>query len=251
MTRSRLVIALFATVATGLSGLAACSRSASKAADSTTASTTRGALMARAPIDTLVPGALPMPIDSMSGDAFQQLVRGLHFSGGGVYKRPCTGRAGCDGPSPHDTTVVSIDGVQGEDSLVISRIPATGAVVAVLVNRGRWEEKLLHLRSDSAHFKYYLVAYPGSSDSTGTWRLEQLERQGNTVTHTQVSTGRLVGCMHAFNPTGPRAAFRTCADAQRMHVRSLVETQQTLTSTGYTSTPWIACASGCCVAQPA
>jgi hypothetical protein len=185
----------------------------------------------------------------MSGSAFRDFARHLHYAGGGDFKRPCSGLPDCEGSAPKDTTIVSINAVRGQDSLPIAGLPQTGVIAAELVNKGPFAERLLALKSDSTRFRYYLIVYPGTTDSLGTWRLEELETHGNTATHRSIGTGKFHGCNHRFDPNGPRAAFKSCAEAERVHEHMLMRASNS--PQGFTSPPWVSCILGCCSAEGA
>jgi hypothetical protein len=76
----------------------------------------RGAAMAIAPTakskGNSEPGALPKPVDQMTGDELFDFTRSLTFGGGHERVRRCRGRQGCNGAHPRDSTLVRVDAVQ-------------------------------------------------------------------------------------------------------------------------------------------
>ena len=80
---------------------------------------------------------------------------------------------------------------QVADPAPIRNLPQNGVIAAQLTNRGALEEGVYHLKS-GGRYTYYLIVYAG--DSTGTWRLEELDHDGAEYTHREVGRGTFGGC---------------------------------------------------------
>lgn len=211
-----------------------------------------------------LPGDLTKAIDQYTGDEFFALVNGLNYTGGQTRGRRCSGDPACGGAQ---RTNVQVDAVTTEDSLSAGTLPQFGVVAMRAVVRGQQTEAMYGMlpNGPDGRYSYYLIVMPGPN-GTATWRLEQLNVQGQTRTHSALRTGRFTPCNHAFVP-GARADFKTCAEAAgapaaaaaagRAHAASPQKTSVfryasfTMTPSRQGSEPpiWIGCASGCCTAD--
>lgn len=228
--------------------LAACTAKEQKPADTTAAAradTTSRRLSATPGAPALaaanLPGALAKSIGSYSGAELRDFVRGLHWGGGQDRQRRCQGDPGCDGAKPAKTTMVRVDAVDTQDSLTTSGLPANGVVAARLENHGAFEEQRFHLKP-GARYEYYVIVYGG--DSTGTWKLEELESVGSAYSHKTVDQGTFRACNHKFE-RGARADFKSCAAAAAAHTQGLM--LQGGTGSSLTDPIWVSCAFGCCI----
>lgn len=226
--------------------IAACTTKEQKPADTSAAAirpdsasrqlaTTPGAAAAS------LPGALARSIDSLSGAELRDFVRGLRWGGGQERQRRCQGDPACSGTKPGKTTLVRVDAVDGQDSLTTAGLPANGVIAAKLENKGSLEEQRFHLKP-GARYEYYVIVYGG--DSTGTWRLEELESVGSAYSHRTVERGVFRPCNHPFE-RGARADFKSCAAAAAAHTQGLM--LQGSGDSSLTDPIWVSCAFGCCI----
>ncbi len=195
-----------------------------------------------------LPGDLTKPIDQYTGDEFFALVNGLNYTGGQERARRCSGNAECGNTA---RTNVRVDAVTGEDSLSTGNLPAFGVVAMRAIVRGNDTEAMYGMQSagPNGRFSYYLIvtaAGPGAA----TWRLEELNVQGDTRTHRALRTGRFSQCNHAF-VRGARADFKTCAEAAASAAGGVRFLNASFSSPMQGVEPpfWIGCASGCCTAE--
>jgi hypothetical protein len=187
-------------------------------------------------------GALTKPIDDYSGDEFYQFTRRLAFSGGRDRDRVCAGLQGCDGPNPSSRTLVRIDAVTAQDSLLPSNTPSNGVVAVRIVNRGALEEARYRLKPDTTIEYYMIVTAQGGQ---WRWRLEELTTTAGARRHASVGTGTLLGCNHPWT-RGARADFKTCAEAADTGAAA----QRTIALRFALAGPvWMACGMGCCEFQ--
>jgi hypothetical protein len=189
-----------------------------------------------------LPGTLDKPIDQYSGAELRDLAQTLHWTGGHERQRLCAGDSSCDTTPPGKTTLVKIDAVAGQDSLVIRRLPEDGVIAAQLTNRGALEERRYHMKP-GGRYTYYLIVYGG--DSTGTWRLEELDHAGTGYSHREIARGTFSGCGHPF-VRGAQADFKSCATA---HPSGELHLMMQGGDPTLSDPIWITCASGCCIAS--
>lgn len=185
-------------------------------------------------------GTLDKPIGQYTGAELRDFVQHLHWTGGHDRERLCSGDPACSGPNPGKKTLVRIDAVDTEDSLTTRNLPANGVIAARLQNRGALEEARYHLKP-GGQYEYYFIVYGG--DSTGTWRLEQLEHTPQGYALTEIGSGVFRGCNHPFVP-GARADFKSCATAAGSGQMQLAPQGSDPT---LTDPIWFSCAFGCCV----
>ena len=192
-------------------------------------------------------GDLTKPIDQYTGDEFFALVNRLNYTGGQDRARNCSGNPGC---GTGLQTNVHVDAVSDEDSLSAATVPQFGVVAARAVVRGNQTEAMYGMQSTGpdGRFSYYLIVTRGGATGT-TWRLEEMNSQGNTHTHRMLRTGQFTPCNHPY-VAGARADFKTCAQAAAMHGgATFVNVSFSRTSQGIDPPLWIGCASGCCTAE--
>jgi hypothetical protein len=212
-----------------------------------------GAAAARAPAAAPVaasvaaaqPGALPKPVDQMTGDELYAFTHGLTFTGGQERQRRCRGQAACRGPNPTRFTRIRIDAVGGEDSLTTGPgLSANGTVAARGLNRGQLADSLYGMQPGQA-YEFYLIVLPGPQGGNATWRLEELTTTPGSRSHRSIMTGAFKGCNHPF-VRGARADFKTCAQAAPVRQASF----GALLQTEIDPPIWISCAAGCCTSDP-
>jgi hypothetical protein len=222
---------------------AACAKTDSAKKDSTAAATDatqQRALVAQAG----APGALPKPLDQMTGDELYTFTQSLTFGGGEQRERRCRGRAGCRGNRPADSTMMRVDAVEREDSLSVNSLPANGAIGARALNLGAYADSMYSTRPGK-QYQYFLLVLPQSA-GLATWKLVELDTTQGARAHRTVSSGRFTGCGHAFRK-GARAAFKTCnqaaAEMRNASFRGFMQA-------GDGESPiWIGCSVGCCTAD--
>jgi hypothetical protein len=225
---------------------AACGRAESKkdsAVATDSAKGTPASLAAVAAPQSSMPGALPKPLDQMSGDELFTFTSNLTFGGGQQRERRCRGRLGCRGPRPADSTLMRVDAVEGQDSLSIGTLTANGVIATRALNLGTTVDSMYGTRPGK-QFQYFLVVIPQKA-GLASWQLVELDTTTGARSHHTVSTGRFTPCGHAFR-RGARAAFKTCSQAaaelRNVSSRSLFQ--------GDGEAPiWFGCASGCCTAD--
>jgi hypothetical protein len=193
-------------------------------------------------------GDLTKPIADYTGDEFFALVNGLNYTGGQLRARRCSGMAGC---ATTQRTNVRVDGVADVDSVTAGNLPQFGVVAARAVVQGNANEATYGMLSagPAGRYSYYLIVERGAAAGAMTWRLEEMNVQGNTRTHRTLRTGRFAPCVpaHPFQ-RGGRADFRTCtqtaaAPATRVFVAAFL-------AQGSGEPPlWIGCGAGCCTAD--
>jgi hypothetical protein len=189
-------------------------------------------------------GALPKPIDQMTGDELYTFTHGLTFTGGQERQRRCRGQ-GCGGPKPAKSTRLRVDAVGGEDSLTTGPgLSANGTVAARGLNRGQLADSVYNTRPGQG-YEYYLIVLPGPQGGNAIWRLEELTTAGGSRSHKSISTGAFKACNHPF-VRGARADFKTCAQAAPVRQASFGAFLQTEIDPPI----WIACAFGCCTSDP-
>jgi hypothetical protein len=212
-----------------------------------------GAAAARAPaaaplaasVAAAQPGALPKPVEQMTGDELYAFTHGLTFTGGQERQRRCRGQAACRGPNPTRFTRIRIDAVGGEDSLTTGPgLSANGTVAARALNRGQLADSLYNMQPGQP-YEFYLIVLPGPQGGNATWRLEELTTTPGSRSHRSIMTGAFKGCNHPF-VRGARADFKTCAQAAPVRQASLGAFLQTEIDPPI----WIACAFGCCTSDP-
>ena len=193
-------------------------------------------------------GDLTKPIDQYTGDEFFALVNGLNYTGGWERARRCSGNPGCGNTL---RTNVRVDGVSDQDSLSAGTVPQFGAVAAKAVVRGNQTEAMYGMLSNGpdGRYSYYLIVTRGGPTGA-TWRLEEMNIQGNTRTHRMLKSGRFTPCTHQY-VAGARADFKTCEQAAASTQRGVVFVNASFTSRSQGVEPplWIGCASGCCTAE--
>ena len=191
------------------------------------------------------PGALPKPVDQMTGDELYNFTHGLTFTGGQERQRRCRGEAACGGPNPTRFTRIRIDAVGGEDSLTTGAgLSANGTVAVRGLNRGQLADSMYHMQPGQ-RYEFYLIVLPGPQGGGATWRLEELTTTAGSRSHRSIRTGAFKGCNHPF-VRGARADFRTCAQAAPVRQASFGGLLQTEIDPPI----WISCAAGCCTSDP-
>jgi hypothetical protein len=190
------------------------------------------------------PGALPRPIDQMSGDELYTFTHGLTFSGGQERQRRCRGDAACRGQRPTRSTRIRVDAVSGEDSLSAGPgLPPNGAVAVRSLNRGQVADTMYGMRP-GANYEYYLIVLSAPQGGGATWRLEELTTTTGSRSHRSIITGVFKGCNHPY-VRGARADFKTCEEAAPVRQASFSVMQ------GRGESPiWVGCEVGCCTADP-
>jgi hypothetical protein len=188
------------------------------------------------------PGALAKAIDSYTGEEFFAFTTQLTYAGSHERERDCKNSSGCGGPKPTKKTKVQVSAVATQDSLAEHNVPEFGVVYARAINLGAEQEARYGLRADRK-LRYYMIV---QRDSTGgmRWRLEELDTK-SPRRHTEVASGKFLGCGHAWKP-GARADFKTCEAPER---RDSVVTMGLLLQGGDEDPMWVGCAVGCCIFQ--
>jgi hypothetical protein len=220
--------------------VAGCSKADGKAKESTAAAPPALATAATA---APLPGALTKPLDQYSGDELYALTRQLQFTGGNERPRRCRGAPACRGPNPAASTRIRVDAVDGEDSLSAAGLPGNGAIAARALNRGQRADTMYNTQPGAAH-ENYLIVIPVAGSASANWRLEELTTTQGARSHRTIASGTFTGCKHQFI-RGPKADFKTCAEAVNVRPASFGSTMQ-----GGESPMWIGCAEGCCTADP-
>ena len=244
--RRHTVVPRHASVALALCALTALACTKSRPASDTLAATGRSAALvgtpAAAPAQSL-PGALPKPLDSLSGEELYAFTHQLKFGGGIEKERKCKGSPECSATKPAKTKI-RIDAVDGQDSISVTALPSNGVVAIQARNNGSFVDEYYSMKPEK-NMEYYLVVLPGTSQA-GRWRLEQLDTTPNKRAHTQIASGTFNPCMHTFVPHRVnRANFLTCADAHAAAGDSV--TKSGLALNGPNDPPiWMDCAQGCC-----
>lgn len=188
-------------------------------------------------------GDLTKALDTYTGDEFFTLVSGLHYSGRSDRQRKCHGSASCAGGQKIN---VHVEAVADADSLSAGNLAPFGVIAAHAVNHGSGNdtEDRYNMRPGE-RYSYFLIILPGTA-TTATWKLEELDVQGNARSHRTVATGNVTPCNHPF-VKGARADFKTCAQASGELTQVLFERPR---SGGGIDPPfWYSCASGCCDAD--
>jgi len=196
-------------------------------------------------------GDLTKAIDQYSGDEFFALVNALAYTGGQERARRCSGDPGCGNTL---RTNVRVDGVVTEDSLSAGNVPPFGTVAAKAVVRGQQTEAMYGMlpNGSDGRYSYYLIVMPGAPGAA-TWRLEELNIQGNTRSHRMLRSGAFTPCNHPY-VAGARADFKTCAQAaagtaSAQRGAMFINASFSPTRQGTEPPLWIGCASGCCTAD--
>jgi hypothetical protein len=228
-------------------GAAGCGQSKQDRPD-TGAAASRAAVPApgaTASVAAAQPGALPKPVDQMTGDELYTFTHGLNFTGGQERQRRCRGEPTCRGPNPTRFTRLRIDAVGGEDSLTTGPgLSTNGTIAARGLNRGQLADSMYGMRPGQP-YEFYVIVLPDPQGGNATWRLEELTTTPGSRSHRSIMTGAFKGCNHPFVP-GARADFKTCAQAAPVRQASFGALLQT------DSDPpiWISCAAGCCTSDP-
>lgn len=191
-----------------------------------------------------LPGTLAKPLDQYSGDDLYALTRQLQFAGGVDRARRCRGQTACRGANPAARTSIRVDAVVGQDSLNPAALPPTGVIAARAINRGQLADTMYNMRP-GAVYENYLIVLPAPGGATASWRLEELVTTTGGRTHRTIATGVFRGCNHQF-VSGPRADFKTCAQAAQTRPASFGAALQ-----GEIEPPiWVGCIAGCCTSDP-
>jgi hypothetical protein len=202
-------------------------------------------------VQTDLPGALPKPIDSLSGDEFYAFTRKLPFGGGAERERKCKDSPDCETTKgiAAKKTKVRVDAVDGQDSLSVNGMPNDGVVAVRATNKGPFVDQMYGMKPDK-NLEYFVVLYP-ATDSLGKWRLEELDTTAGSRRHTQVSSGTFKPCWHKFvKGKVNRANFYTCSDTAHMLPANIMRSGLSL-QIDRDPPLWMDCAQGCCVAtQP-
>jgi hypothetical protein len=189
-------------------------------------------------------GDLTKSLDAYSGDEFFNLVRGLNYSGRSDRQRKCRGSAACAGGQKIN---VHVEAVADADSLGTGNLGQFGVIAARAVNHGNDNETedRYNMQAGARH-SYFLIILP-AAPGAATWKLEELDVQGNTRAHHTVANGRVTPCNHPF-VHGARADFKTCAQATGGEFTQVLFERSR--SRGNIDPPfWYSCASGCCEAD--
>jgi hypothetical protein len=250
--RRRIAVARRAFAPVLLCGLAAlaCAKGKERSDSAAAVAARPAALLGASPSSFApanLPGMLAQPLDSLSGEELYLFTRTLTFGGGADRERRCKGSPDCQSASPIKTTV-RVDAVDGQDSLSAISLPANGVVAVKAINKGLHADEMYGMRPGMAT-EYFLVVLPGT-DSTGRWRLEELDTTPGARRHAQVASGTLKPCWHGFvQGKVNRANFYTCYDSH-MSADSVTRSGLAL-QPGSDAPLWMDCAQGCCVAtQP-
>ncbi|MDB4874199.1 MAG: hypothetical protein JWM41_645 [Gemmatimonadetes bacterium] len=230
------ILALTASTAV----LIACAKPDARTADS-------GAAPAKVMSIAPQPGALGKAVDQYSGDELFDFAHGLAFTGGNERQRRCRGRAECRGPRATRSTRLRVDAVDTQDSLSAGAMPPNGVIAARVLNRGQVADTMYGMRPGN-QYEYYLIVSPGAQPGVATWRLEELTTTVGSRSHRSLTSGRMTECNHPFK-RGARADFKTCAEAAPV-VRPASFSPSALPQTDGESPIWVACAFGCCTADP-
>ena len=246
--RRRIVVPRHASVAIALCAVTALACTKSRQTSDTVTATARSAALVGTAAPSTVPtppGALPKPLDSLSGEELYTFTHQLKFGGGVEKERKCKGAPECSAVKPMKTKI-RVDAVDGQDSLSVTALPANGVVAVQARNNGAFVDAYYSMKPEK-NMEYYLVVLPGT-DQGGRWRLEQLDTTPNKRAHTQVASGTFKPCMHTFVPHKVnRANFYTCADAHMMQSDSV--SKSGLALQGDDPPIWLDCAQGCCTAS--
>lgn len=189
-----------------------------------------------------MPGALSKALEQYTGDELFALTRRVQFGGGVDVGRRCRGQAACRGARPTATTQIRLDAVVGEDSLSAATLPANGAIAARAINHGQFADTMYNMRPGP--YENYLIVLPVAGGATARWRLEELSITAGARVHRTIATGIFRECGHQFL-AGPRADFKTCAQAATTRQASL----GTMLQDGIEPPIWIGCLAGCCTAD--
>ena len=193
-----------------------------------------------------LPGALPKPLDSLSGEELYAFAKKLSYGGGAEQGRKCKDSPECDSTKGAATkrTTVRVDAVDGQDSLSVPALPNAGVIAIQATNKGPFVDQMYGMKPDKK-LEYYLVVYP-ASDTLGTWRLEELDTTPGSRRHSQVASGTFRPCGHTFVKNRVnRANFYTCANSPQAD--SVLKSG--LAFQGDDQPMWGTCAQGCCVAS--
>ena len=150
----------------------------------------------------------------------------------------------CDvGGSPSNQCKLWIRQAEGANSLNLNSVPANGAVLALVGNRGPKDDSWSKFANGR---KYYWLVVP--------------DPQGAKAVFIDANTGlpiagpnRVKECKkETHGPAGTTYGYYCCSTGcpkdPVKHPAVLVPSD-TLMVTGHTSPPWIACATGCCYAD--
>lgn len=192
-----------------------------------------------------LPGALPKPIEAMTGDELFSFVHGLGFAGGNERQRRCRGRPECRGRGATQSTSIRVDAVDTQDSISAAGTPPNGVVAVRAINRGQVADTMYGTRPGA--YEYYLIVQP-QTGGTMSWRLEELTTTGGARSHRSIATGSVRECGHPF-VRGARADFKTCSEAAAQ-IRPAAFTITPMLQTGDEPPIWFACSQGCCTAGP-
>lgn len=200
-------------------------------------------------IQTDLPGALPKPLDSLSGDELYAFTSKLTFGGGADRERNCKDSPDCIGTTAVAAakTKVRVDAVDGQDSVSVNGVPDNGVVAIRATNKGPFIDQMYGMKPDKK-LEYFLVLLP-ATDSLGRWRLVELDTTAGSRRHTEVASGTFRPCWHKFiKGRVERANFYTCAES--LKADSTMKLGLAL-QVAIDSPLWFDCAQGCCLAtQP-
>jgi hypothetical protein len=187
-------------------------------------------------------GDLTKALNTYTGDEFFNLVSGLNYSGRSDRQRKCRGSAACVGGQKIN---VHVEAVADADSLGTGNLGRFGVIAAHAVNHGNDIEDRYGMQP-GPRYSYFLVILPAAA-GTASWKLEELDVQGNTRAHRTIANGSVTLCNHPY-VRGARADFKTCADAAGGELMPVLF--ERATTRGTIDPPfWYSCASGCCEAD--
>jgi hypothetical protein len=194
-----------------------------------------------------LPGQLTKPIDQYTGDEFFDFVQQLRWGGGAERERRCKGDPACNDSTSTKRTVVRVDAVDGQDSIVTTAVPANGVVAVRAQNRGALDEDRYGFKANRK-FEYYLIILPGSGPNA-RWQFEELDTTPGARRHTSFGTGTFKPCGHPFRRGRViRANFYTCEDSRMTD--SVQRSNLLLFAFPKDKDPvWTECAGGCCIAD--
>lgn len=190
----------------------------------------------------ILPGALPMDIDSMPTDSIQRFVNALRLNGGPSQPRNCSAGA-CR---------AKLDAVDGQRDII--GYDADGNGFGTLVIRAQNEASSKSNEEAKYGLKgggtwYFFVAHKVDSLAM-SWTLHQWEPGNNPR---KVSQGSFTECEHEEpeSPTVATALFRKCTDPY-VPVGATKATKATATkgapAIDADSPGWMTCSDGCCTA---
>lgn len=197
------------------------------------------------------PGALPVALDSLSGDSLVAFAASLKFVGDTTIARRCDDDpVGCAGDKPAQVARVTVAATEGAYVAGPGKVPTNGVLMGRARSVGHREAR--YGLKPGAAYDYYLIVVPGADASKAAWRIEEVSGVAGRRTRRTVSQGSFTSCpghspwTHA--PPIP-IGFYACERSPHLTENGVTKSSLMLADPSLTDPLWTSCSSGCCEAS--